>query len=128
MSRPTVLLLVMLFAASAALAEGESKTPQDVFDGMRESFVPEKARGVQAKYQFNFTGPHGGEWWITVDDGKFKMGQGKIEEPQVTMLASDKDWVALSNGTLNGTWAFITGRLKIRGDRGLARKLGEMFP
>jgi putative sterol carrier protein len=40
----------------------------------------------------------------------------------------DKDWVALSNGDLSGTWAFLTGRLKIRGDRGLAKKLGEIFP
>jgi putative sterol carrier protein len=121
-------VLLALAAATNAFAAGNSSTPQQVFDGMRESFVAEKAKGVHARYQFAFTGPEGGDWWIEVNDGKFKMARGKIENPDVTMLASDKDWVALSNGTLNGTWAFLSGRLKIRGDRGVAKKLGEIFP
>jgi putative sterol carrier protein len=41
---------------------------------------------------------------------------------------SIKDWVAVSNGQPGGTWAYMTGRLKIRGDQGLARKLGQIFP
>jgi putative sterol carrier protein len=56
------------------------------------------------------------------------MGRGTIPNPDVILICSDKTWVALSNGTLSGTWAFLTGRLKIRGDQGLARKLGEIFP
>ena len=55
-----------------------------------------------------------------MDDGKFKMGKGKIDNPSVTFVAKDKDWVAVSNGQLGGTWAYMTGRLKIRGDQGLA--------
>ena len=127
MTRRLVILLFFVCAMSV-FAAGEKSTPQDVFDGMREGFDAEKAKGVRARYQFTFTGQNGGDWWIEVNDGKFKMGRGKIENPDVTMLASDKDWVALSEGTLNGTWAFLSGRLKIRGDRDVARKLGEMFP
>ena len=56
------------------------------------------------------------------------MGRGKIENPNVTFIASDQSWVALSNGTLGGKWAFLTGRLKIRGSQSLARKLDEIFP
>ena len=37
---------------------------------------------------------NGGEWWIDVNDGKYKMGKGKIDNPNVTFIASDKDWVA----------------------------------
>lgn len=110
-----------------ASSEADSSTPQEVFDGMRESFQAEKARGVYARYQFQLSGPTGGEWWIEVNDGKVKMGKGKIDNPGVTFLASDQDWVTLSNGKLGGWWAFLTGRLKIRGDQKLARKLEEMF-
>jgi putative sterol carrier protein len=113
--------------ALAASAEKESVVPQDVFDGMRENFHPEKARGVHVRYLFELSGPNGGDWWIDVTDGTCKMGKGKIENPNVTYVASDKDWVALSNGKLGGKWAFFTGRLKIRGDRGLARKMDEIF-
>jgi putative sterol carrier protein len=95
---------------------------------MRGSFRPAKAKDVHARYQWDLSGPTGGQWWIDVNDGTYKMGKGKIDHPSVTFVAKDKDWVAVSNGQLGGTWAYLTGRLKIRGDQGLARKLGEMFP
>jgi SCP-2 sterol transfer family len=105
----TIVTAVCIGAASAA-AEGPSNTtPQGVFDGMRHSFQAEKAKGVHARYQWELSGPDGGQWWIDVDDGKCKMGKGKISNPNVTLLAKDKDWVAISNGQL-------------------ARKLGEIFP
>ena len=118
----TIVTVVSLGTASAA------STPQEVFDGMRQSFQPNKAKGVHARYQWELSGPQGGQWWIDVNDGKYKMGKGKISNPNVTFVAKDKDWVAVSSGQLGGTWAYMTGRLKIRGDQGLARKLGEIFP
>ncbi len=30
-------------------------------------------------------------------------GEGKIKHPNVTFVARDKDWVAISNGQLGGT-------------------------
>jgi putative sterol carrier protein len=113
---------------SAAAAEHVDSTPQEVFDSMRASFQANKAKGVHARYQWDLSGPQGGQWWIDVNDGKYKMGKGKIDNPNVTFVAKDKDWVAVSNGKLGGTWAYMTGRLKIRGDQGVARKLGEIFP
>jgi putative sterol carrier protein len=115
-------------AASAAAEEPSNTTPQGVFDGMRQSFQAEKAKGVHARYQWELSGPNGGEWWIDVNDGTYKMGKGKIDNPSVTFVTSDKNWVALSNGRLGGKWAFFTGRLKIRGSQSLARKLDEIFP
>ena len=115
-------------AVSAASKEPSSSTPQQVFDGMRQSFQAQKAKGVHARYQWELSGPNGGEWWINVNDGTYKMGRGKIDNPSVTFVTSDKNWVALSNGTLGGKWAFFTGRLKIRGDQNVARKLDEIFP
>jgi putative sterol carrier protein len=123
-----IIRVIGLGAASAASKEPSSSTPQQVFDGMRQSFQANKAKGVHARYQWDLSGPQGGQWWIDVDDGKYKMGKGKIDNPNVTFVAKDKDWVAVSNHQIGGTWAYLTGRLKIRGDQGLARKLGEIFP
>ena len=123
-----VAVAICIGAATATLAEHLDSTPQEVFDSMRGSFRPGKAKGVHARYQWDLSGPNGGQWWIDVEDGKFNMGRGKIDNPSVTFVASDKTWVALSNGTMGGKWAFFTGRLKIRGDHGLARKLDEIFP
>ena len=121
-------LALGLGLASAASNERRESTPQDVFDGMRRSFRADKAKGVNVRYQFNLSGPNGGDWYIDVNDGKFKMARGRIDNPNVTFIASDKNWVALSNGKLKGSWAVLTGRLKVRGSRGLAKKLGEIFP
>lgn len=123
-----VAIAICVGAATAVSAEHVDSTPQEIFDSMRGSFQPAKAKGVHARYQWNLSGPNGGQWWIDVNDGTYKMGKGPIDHPNVTFVAKDKDWVAVSNGQLGGTWAYLTGRLKIRGDQGVARKLGEMFP
>jgi len=117
-----------LCALGAASNEPANSTPQQVFDGMRQSFQAVKAKGVHARYQWELSGPNGGEWWIDVNDGTFKMGRGKIDNPSVTFITSDKDWVAMSNGTLKGSWAFLTGRLKVHGPQSTAKKLDEIFP
>src|SRR5437868_3494500 len=124
----TIITVIGLGAASAASQEPSTSTPQQVFDGMRQSFQAQKAKGVHARYQWELSGPNGGQWWIDVNDGTFKMGRGKIDNPTVTFVTSDKDWVALSNGTLGGKWAYFTGRLKVRGPQSMARKLDEIFP
>src|ERR1700731_4741620 len=122
----TIAILAML--GSSALRAEDNSTPQQVFDGMKQSFHADKAKGVHAKYQWELSGPNGGDWWIEVNDGTFKMGRGKIDNPSVTFITSDNDWVAMSNGKLKGTWAFMTGRLKVRGSQSIARKLDEIFP
>ena len=119
---------ICIGTVNGAASEHKDSTPQDVFDSMRGSFQQAKAKGVHARYQWDLSGPQGGQWWIDVDDGKYKMGKGKIDNPNVTFVAKDKDWVAVSNHQMGGTWAYLTGRLKIRGDQALARKLGEIFP
>jgi putative sterol carrier protein len=119
---------IWLCAAMAAAASHVDSTPQEVFESMRGSFQPAKAKGVHARYQWDLSGPNGGQWWIDVEDGAYKMGKGKIDNPNVTFVAKDKDWVAVSNHQMGGTWAYLTGRLKIRGDQTVARKLGEIFP
>jgi len=123
-----IVMAVCLGAVRAASKEPSNSTPQQVFDGMRQSFRANQAKGVHARYQWDLSGPNGGQWWIDVNDGAYKMGKGKIDHPNVTFVATDKDWVAVCNGQLGGTWAYLTGRLKVRGDQGVARKLGEIFP
>src|SRR5437867_10728969 len=103
---PFFLASVLMFLAlgfgvmNAASNAPRSSTPRDVFDGMRKSFRAEKAKGVRVRYQFNLSGSNGGDWFIDVNDGKFKMDRGRIDHPDVTFVTSDKDWVALSNGDL----------------------------
>jgi putative sterol carrier protein len=119
---------MLLMAMTCIAAGADNKTPQDVFGGMRQSFRPDKAAGAHIKYQWNLHEPQGGDWFIEVNDGKCRIETGRIDDPDVTFVATGQDWVAISNGKLSGKWAYFTGRLKIRGPQSLARKLDEIFP
>jgi putative sterol carrier protein len=122
-----VAVIVALALSTVGKAE-ENSTPQQVFDGMKESFKADKAKGAHYKWQWELSGPNGGDFWIEVNDGTYKMGRGKIDHPDVTFITSDNDWVAMCNGKLKGSWAFMTGRLKVHGPQSVARKLDESFP
>jgi len=126
----SVAMLVTLCAGTldATPSRQQNSTPQQALDKRQEAFQADKARGVHASYQWELSGPNGGEWWLIVNNGTYKTGRGKIDNPNVTFAASDEDWVAMSNKTLKISWAYSTGRLKIKGSPRLVRKLDEVFP
>ena len=117
-----------IFPFACRADDAKNTTPAQVFDGMQKSFKADKAKGVHASYQWNISGPDGGTWHVVVNDGKCEMGTGATPNPDVLFTVSDKDWVAISNDQLSGSWAFITGRLKIKGPQSIAKLLDGMFP
>ena len=105
-----------------------NSTPQQALDKRQDAFQGEKAKGVHASYQWELSGPNGGDWWLIVNDGTFTTGKGKIHNPSVTFAATDEDWVAMSNKTLNVSLAYLTGRLRIQGSHRLVKELDKIFP
>jgi putative sterol carrier protein len=84
---------------------------------------PAKTAGINAAYAFDLSGDGGGAYHITIKDGKGEAGPGAPENPNITISMSDTDFVDLATGKLDGTAAFMSGKLKIKGDMGLAMKL-----
>jgi putative sterol carrier protein len=131
--RPYLLLAFAALAlASPSQAQQTSRqqnsTPQEALDKRQDAFQADKAKGVHASYQWELSGPNGGDWWLVVNDGTYKTGSGKIHNPNVTFVASDEDWVAMSNKTLKVSLAYLTGRLKIQGSHTLVKELDKIFP
>jgi len=103
-------------------------SPQQIFDSMPAAIVPEKAGNTEAMIQFDLSGDQGGKWWVKIHDGKAESGQGDAPEPpKLTLLADAMDYVKISLGQMDGTAAFMQGKLKIKGDMGLAIKMPTMF-
>lgn len=48
-------------------------------------------------------------------------------EAQCTMVLSLENFMEMAEGKLNGTTAFMTGKLKIQGDMGIAMKLAPIL-
>ncbi len=100
---------------------------KSIFPSMVERFIPEKADGISAEILFDLSGDNGGLFWIRLKDGTAESGEGDISNPAMTLKATADDWHAVSTGELNAMQAFMTGKLKILGDMGLAMKLQTMF-
>lgn len=84
---------------------------------------PAKVQGLSATLQFDLSGEDGGPWNIIVADGVATVAQGRLEKPQLTVLMSAADFAAMVGGTLDPMGALIGGKMKLRGDVGLAMRL-----
>jgi putative sterol carrier protein len=98
-----------------------------IFPAMASRFIPAKAEGVNAVIQFNLSGDNGGLFWLKIADGTCESGDGQAESPKMTLKAAADDWHAVSTGKMNAMQAFMSGKLKIEGDMGIAMKLQTMF-
>jgi len=92
-----------------------------------KAFMPEKAAGVNAVIQYHLTGEDGGDWIITLADGKCKVAEGTAENPTMTLTADAKDFKDVLTGKVNGMQYFMQGKLKLAGDLNLAMKLTTFF-
>jgi len=102
-------------------------TVQEIFENMNEGFHPDRAEGVDAIFQFDLTGANGGKYWVKVADKQVHVEQGEHASPTMTLTATADDYLALVNGELNPMMAFMQGKIKVKGDMGLALKLQAMF-
>lgn len=104
----------------------EAKTPEDFFEKLLPiRFKPEKAAGVDVTVQVNITGPNGGDWVVTIKDQKLKSKEGTHPSPTLELKMAEADFMNLINGKMSGEKAFMTGKLKFKGNIGLALRLRE---
>ncbi len=87
---------------------------------------PEKAKSINAVYQFNITGDQGGTWTVDLASDPPTVSEGESGKAQCTITIADQDWLGLLAGKLNGQQLFMSGKLKIAGDMSLAMKLQKV--
>ena len=88
---------------------------------------PELSKAVNASYEFNITGDTGGIWTVdlTREPGVVSVGSTGVAKCVVTCAASD--FLNITSGKMNPQMAFMSGKLKIKGDMGLAMKLTKII-
>lgn len=97
------------------------------FAELGDKIDPNKAAGMNATFQFDITGDDGGQWYVTIADGKAEVHEGATEAANLTLTATDENWLKIISGQMGGQTAFLTGKLKIKGDMSLAMKLQSVF-
>lgn len=87
---------------------------------------PDLATSINATYVFDFG--EEGQWSLdlTKPNGG-EVHEGAIDDPNLTVTMKAADFEKLVDGSLNPQMAFMTGKLKIKGDMPLALKLQQIL-
>jgi len=102
-------------------------TVKESFDAMPSRFRSDKATGTNAVIQYDVSGEGGGTWNAIIKDGACTVSQGPAQNPNLTLQMAAQDWLDMLSGKQAPQMLFMSGKLKLKGDMGLAMKLGSMF-
>jgi putative sterol carrier protein len=97
---------------------------KDFFENDLPNIDPSKLEGMTNTYAFDIDGA--GQWTVAIADGSLDVSQG-LGEADCTISASEETLLKISRGEQNATSAYMTGKLKIKGDMGAALKLQKIF-
>ena len=102
-------------------------TVKETFEAMPARFRADKAAGTNAVIQYDISGEGGGTWHAVIKDGACAVNDGPGTNPNLTLQMASQDWLDMLSGKQSGQMLFMSGKLKVKGDMGLAMKLGSMF-
>jgi putative sterol carrier protein len=97
----------------------------EFFEALPARADSSKIAGINNTYRFDIDGA--GSWTVDVQDGGVNVTQDGNAEPDVTIATSEETFQKLVSGEQNPTTAYMTGKLKIKGDMGAAMKLQKLF-
>jgi putative sterol carrier protein len=100
------------------------ESAREFFESLESRLEPSKTAGMTNSFVFEIDGA--GTWKVDVDDGTVKVAEG-AGDADATIAASEDTFTQIASGDLNATTAYMTGKLKVRGDMGAAMKLSRLF-
>uniref|UniRef100_A0A8B9C908 Hydroxysteroid dehydrogenase-like protein 2 n=1 Tax=Anser brachyrhynchus TaxID=132585 RepID=A0A8B9C908_9AVES len=108
--------------------ESASSPVAETFRVIQGAISKEFVRSTQGVFQFELSGDDGGTWYIDLktNDGSAGFGKPPVTA-DVVMSMSSGDFVKMFTGKLKPTMAFMSGKLKIKGNMALAIKLEKML-
>nr|XP_033799880.1 hydroxysteroid dehydrogenase-like protein 2 [Geotrypetes seraphini] len=114
--------------ASAAFKQGKEQAAPtgpvaDTFTLIKVSLNEEVVMATKGIYQFELSGKNPGTWYIDLKNQSGSAGSGEPSVKADVIMSLD----SMFKGTLKPTVAFMSGKLKIKGNMGLAIKLEKLM-
>ena len=97
---------------------------KEFFETLESRADASKTAGVNNSYLFDIEGE--GQWKVDVRDGNVSVREG-TGEADVTITTTGENFDKIVAGEMNPTTAYMSGKLKIKGDMGAAMKLQKLF-
>jgi putative sterol carrier protein len=97
---------------------------KEFFDSLESRADASKLAGMNNTYLFDIEGE--GQWLVKVSDGAIDVTPGG-GDADTTITTSGETFDKIVAGEQNPTTAYMTGKLKIKGDMGAAMKLQKLF-
>lgn len=101
-----------------------------IFSRFPELFRADRAGSTNAVIHWNITGaPDGGadSYELVIADGACTMSPSPDQDPKLSITVGPVDFLKVVSGTGNPMMMFMTGKLKAKGDLGLAANIANLF-
>jgi len=93
------------------------------FEDLQERADPSRAADLSASYRFDIDGA--GSWHVDVESGAVTVTES--QDPADCVIATDEQtFLGVVNGEQNPMGAFMTGKIRVDGDMGLALRLKDL--
>ncbi|WP_431905905.1 SCP2 sterol-binding domain-containing protein [Micromonospora carbonacea] len=110
--------------------ELRGKVLSEVFGRMPKLFRADRAGSTSAVIHWGITGrPDGGTdtYEIVVADGACTVNESPQHDPKLSLTMAPLDFLKIVSGGANPVMMFMTGKLKAKGDLGLAANIANLF-
>ena len=97
---------------------------REFFESLETRVDESKTAGMNNSYLFDIDGA--GKWKVDVAGGKVTVTEGEADAVAI-FSTSEETFTKMINGEQNSTSAYMTGKLKVKGDMGAAMKLQKLF-
>jgi putative sterol carrier protein len=97
---------------------------KEFFQTLETRLDASKTSGMNNSYLFDIEGA--GKWKVDVQDGEVSVTEGDGDADAV-ITTSEETFEKIASGEQNPTSAYMTGKLKVKGDMGAAMKLQKLF-
>ena len=105
---------------------GLQEDVKKTFEEMGKRFQESDLGNLTATYLFKL-GDEGGEWTVKFVDGKGEVAEGAPEQADCTVTVSAENFLKIVRKEANAQMMFMTGKLKVAGNMGLAMKLQKVL-
>lgn len=106
------------------------KILNEVFSRMPQMFRADRAGSTSAVIHWNITGRADGgtdTYEVIVENSTCTINEGATRDPKLSLTLGPVEFLKMVSGGANPMMMFMTGKLKAKGDLGLAANIANLF-